>query len=144
MPDALYPWLKAAHIAAAVAFVSGLLAGAIALAALRDGRFPEAASASFMQAVRTWDRRVTTPAILLVWALGLTLALQGHWLRSAWLPAKLVIVLALSAWHGVQSGTLRRLAGGAPPHPRGPRGFVPLVILAAVLAVVLLAVLKPL
>jgi len=59
-------------------------------------------------------------AILLVWALGLTLALQGHWFRSVWLPAKLVIVLALSAWHGVQSGVLRRLAGGA--STRGGRG----------------------
>jgi protoporphyrinogen IX oxidase len=143
MLDALYPWLKAAHIAAAVAFVSGLLAGAIVLAAVQSQRFPEPASASFMQAVRAWDRRVTTPAILLVWALGLTLALQGHWFRSVWLPAKLVIVLALSAWHGVQSGTLRRLAGGATVSPRREHAFVPLAIFFAVLAIVLLAVLKP-
>ena len=144
MLDALYPWLKAAHIAAAIAFVGGLLAGAIALAAVHGDRFPAPASVPFIQVVRAWDRRVTTPAILLVWALGLTLALYGHWFRSVWLPAKLVVVLALSAWHAVQSGTLRRLAGGAPTDPRGRRGLVPFVILAAVLAVVLLAVLKPL
>jgi putative membrane protein len=141
---ALYPWLKAAHVAAAVAFVGGLLAGAMALAAVQGERFPPSASAAFMRVARAWDRRVTTPAILLVWALGLTLALQGHWFRSVWLPAKLVVVLAISAWHGVQSATLRRLAGGAPTHPKGRHGLVPLAILAAVLAIVLLAVLKPL
>src|SRR5579859_5611613 len=135
MPDALYPWLKAAHVAAVIAFVSGLLAGAIALAAVQSDRFPAAVSAAFIQAVRTWDRRVTTPAILLVWALGLTLALQGHWFRSVWLPAKLAIVLALSAWHGVQSGMLRRLVGGATAAASPWRGFVPLAILIAVLAV---------
>lgn len=141
MLDALYPWLKAAHIAAVITFVGGLLAGAIALATVQREGFPQSATPAFIQAARAWDRRVTTPAILLVWALGLTLALQGHWFRSVWLPAKLAVVLALSAWHGVQSGTLRRLAGGAPA--RNGRGAVPFAILAAVLAVVLLAVLKP-
>jgi putative membrane protein len=143
MLDALYPWLKAAHVAAAIAFVGGLLAGAIALEVVQSDRFPAPASVAFIEVARAWDRRVTTPAILLVWALGLTLALQGHWFHSVWLPAKLVFVVALSAWHGVQSGTLRRLAGGAPVGPRRGGGFVPFAILVAMLAIVLLAVLKP-
>lgn len=144
MFDGLYPWLKAAHVAAAFAFVGGLLAGAIALAAVHSERFPASASVAFIQVVRAWDRRVTTPAILLVWVLGLSLALQGHWFHSTWLLAKLAVVLALSAWHGVQSGTLRRLAGGAPARPARAGRLVPLAILIAALAIVLLAVLKPL
>ena len=143
MLDTLYPWLKAAHIAAGTAFVGGLLTGSIALATVQSDRFPTPASTAFIEVVRAWDRRVTMPAILLVWALGLTLALQGHWFRSVWLPAKLVIVLALSAWHGVQSGVLRRLAGGASTRGGRGSGAVPFAILAAVLTVVLLAVLKP-
>jgi putative membrane protein len=143
MLDALYPWLKAAHVAAAVAFIGGLLAGAIALAAVQSDRFPATASTAFMQVVRAWDRRVTTPAILLVWALGLTLALQGHWFHSAWFPAKLAIVVTLSAWHGVQSGTLRRVAGGRAMGPGRGLTITPFAILAAVVVIVLLAVLKP-
>ena len=143
MLEALYPWLKAAHMAAAIAFVGGLLAGSVALATVQSDRFPAAASVAFMQVVRAWDRRVTTPAILLVWALGLTLALQGHWFRSGWLIAKLTVVVALSAWHGVQSGTLRRVAGGAPTGQWRGLAIMPLAILAAVVVIVLLAVLKP-
>jgi uncharacterized membrane protein len=141
--DGLYPWLKAAHVAAAVAFVGGLLAGAIALAVVHGERFPASATAPFIQVVRAWDRRVTMPAILLVWAMGLTLALQGHWFSAGWLNAKLAIVVALSAWHGVQSGTLRRMAGGAPMGPWPGLAVIPFAILAGVVAIVLLVVLKP-
>ena len=143
MLETLYPWLKAAHVAAVVAFVGGLLAGALALAAIQNERFPASACVTFIQVVRAWDRRVTTPAILVVWALGLTLALQGHWFRSGWLIAKLAVVVALSAWHGVQSGTLRRVAGGAPMGSWRAHTNMPIAILAAVVVIVLLAVLKP-
>jgi uncharacterized membrane protein len=141
--NTLYPWLKAAHIAAAVAFVGGLLAGAIALATVRSERFPAAATTAFIRVVRAWDRRVTTPAILLVWLLGLSLAFQGHWFGAFWLWAKLVLVLALSAWHGAQAGALRRMAGGSAPDPPRGRQFAPLAIVVAILAIVLLAALKP-
>lgn len=139
---ALYPWLKALHVAAAVTFVGGLLMESVVLAATdRSGAQP--GLGPFLQAARAWDHRVTGPALLLVWALGLTLALQGHWFRSVWLPAKLVVVLALSALHGVQSGALRRLAGGLAPTPRRERRLAGPAILLALLVVVTLAVLKP-
>jgi uncharacterized membrane protein len=59
--------------------------------------------------IRRWDRRVTLPAMLLTWALGIAMAMQGGWFSSPWLMIKLIIVSALSALHGVLSGTLRRL-----------------------------------
>ena len=55
-----------------------------------------------VSAVRAWDQWLTTPAMLLVWGLGLTLALSQGWFFSHWLQVKLVFVLALSALHGVQ------------------------------------------
>ena len=39
--------------------------------------------------------------MLLVWALGLTLATAGHWFADGWLQAKLAFVLILSGLHGV-------------------------------------------
>jgi uncharacterized membrane protein len=136
--DVFYPWLKALHIAAAVTFVGGLLLEAVVLAAAEVSP-----PAHFIRAVRAWDHRVTGPALVLVWALGLTMAAQGHWFRSIWLLAKLAIVLALSALHGVQSGALRRLAGGLDVRPRRSVPPAAPAILAALVVVVLLAVLKP-
>lgn len=132
----VYPWLKALHVAAALMFVAGVLAVSVFLGSLP---LDTAALAPTARGVRRWDQAVTTPAMLLVWALGLTLALAGHWFADAWLQAKLVFVLVLSGLHGIQSGRLRRLAGGAPV---GKLRTAPLVIGCAV-AIALLAVAKP-
>ena len=89
-------------------------------------------------AFRTWDYLLTTPAMLLVWAVGLALVLWAHWFHSGWLRAKLTLVLVLSALHGIQSGTLRRLAGGE--GRSRPQGGPILVIVVGTLCIALLAV----
>lgn len=137
-PADLYPWLKALHVAAALGFVGGVLAVSVFLAAT----FAEAEGAAvpaLARAVRRWDQAVTTPAMLLVWAFGLALAVTGHWLADIWLQAKLVFVVVLSGLHGVQSGRLRRLAGGASVPSLRSAPFV----MACVLAIAVLAVVKP-
>lgn len=133
---AAYPWLKALHVAAALAFTAGVLTVSVFLSAARVG---DAGAGSIARGIRRWDQAVTTPAMLLVWALGLTLALTGHWLDDGWLQAKLVFVLVLSGVHGAQSGRLRRLAGSG---AAGASRSAPLVIGCAV-AIALLAVAKP-
>ena len=131
----LYTWLKALHVGAAMTFVAGVLSAAVFLAAQPGG-------AETAGALHRWDRRVTTPAMLLVWALGLVLALEGGWFRSGWLSAKLVLVVALSGLHGVQSAKLRRLAGGGATAALS--GLVAPLIVGAVVAVAVLVVVKPL
>lgn len=99
-------WLKAAHVGAALTWVAGLLLLSIA------SRGPSASEPSpeWRRFVLTWSRWVTTPAMLAVWGLGLTMAARAHWFSSGWLMAKLACVLALSAGHGYLSGRLRRRA----------------------------------
>lgn len=134
--DALYPWLKALHVAAALAFVGGVLAVSVFLRAASDGG---ELAAPIARRVRRWDRTVTTPAMLLVWALGLTLATTGQWFAAGWLQAKLALVLILSGLHGVQSGRLRRAAGGAPSRPMPAAG----IAIACAVGIAILAVVKP-
>ncbi len=131
-----YTWLKALHVAAAITFVAGVLGAAVFLAA------PPPGHAETARAIHRWDRTVTTSAMLLVWALGLTLALMGGWFRDGWLLAKLVFVVALSGVHGMQSAKLRRLAGGVAVTAPS-RLVAPLVVVAAV-AIAVLVVVKPL
>ncbi|ARP96763.1 CopD family protein [Bordetella genomosp. 13] len=129
----LYPWLKALHLAAALVFASGVLAMAGFL------RMMPAVPGDMAVAVIGWDRWVTIPAMLLVWALGLGLASGGGWIGDGWLYAKLGLVLLLSAIHGVQSGQLRRSARGLPTQrwPAMP------IIAASLAGIAILAVVKP-
>src|SRR5579864_1691960 len=140
----LYLWLKALHVAAAITFAGGVLATALVLPI--PGPVPGSIEASsptsrHLERLRAWQGRVTTPAMLAVWALGLMLAREGGWFVQAWLQAKLVLVLALSALHGVQSGVLRRLTGGSAVAPARWSGPLPVVTLLAGIAI--LAVMKP-
>lgn len=136
----IYPWLKGLHVAAAILFVGGVLSATAFLSSQAGGELsPEQRRAVI--AFRRWDSLLTTPAMLLVWALGLTLALSAGWFHSGWLPAKLVFVLLLSALHGIQSGTLRRLAGGQ-GSIRPQQGAI-LAILASTTCIAVLAVVKP-
>ena len=120
---------------AAFTFFAGVLAAAVFLAGA------DAASTGAVRAMRRWDQRVTTPAMLLVWALGLTLALAGGWFTAGWLIVKLGFVVALSGLHGMQSATLRRLAGGGPAP--APSRFAAPAAIVAILVIAILAVLKP-
>ena len=108
-----YLWLKAFHVAAVLAFVGGMLAEAVLLGASIQAGMNSAQRSPAIAALWRWDCTVTTPAMLLTWALGLGLALRGGWFSSVWLPLKLILVVALSGLHGVQSGTLRRMVGDA-------------------------------
>lgn len=134
--DAIYPWLKALHVAAALTFVGGVMAVSVFLrAAPPDDPFV----APIARGVRRWDQMVTTPAMLLVWGFGLTLAMAGHWFAAGWLQAKFVLVVILSGLHGVQSGRLRRAARGA--HTQ--RSYVAMVVVGCAVGIALVAVAKP-
>ena len=133
MPTDLYPWLKAAHVACALLFVGGVLAGSLVLAANLSAPDRIAPLAS---ALRRWDRMVTIPAMLGVWAFGIGLAIWGGWFAYFWLQAKVVLVVVLSAVHGIQSGKIRRLSSGAAVLSlNGAKIVLPIVVAIAVLAV---------
>jgi protoporphyrinogen IX oxidase len=140
-----YLWLKALHITAVVTWVGGMLAAAVAVAAISGARDQHeiAGRTAFLAHVRRWDRRVTTPAMLLVWLLGLALALTGNWFPQAWLVAKLALVLLLSALHGLLSGNLRRHS--LSQHPGSPASLrhAAAAAVVAVLIIIVLVVVKP-
>lgn len=139
-----YLWLKAFHVAAVVAWVGGMLVGAVTVAAFINGQSAASpARADLLQSVRRWDRHVTSPAMLLVWGFGSTLAYQGAIFREPWLMLKLGLVIGLSALHGALSGTLRRLARTDTGVPSGLSGHAPSFIVAVVVVIAVLVVVKP-
>lgn len=139
-----YLWLKAFHVAAIVGWIGGMLVSSIYLSMLVTSSLPPAAEAPPMiEIVRAWDRKVTTPAMLLAWALGMTMAVQAGWFSSRWLMVKLALVFGLSALHGVQSGMLRRMTRSANRPPPAFLRYAAPAILVAIAATAVLAVVKP-
>jgi uncharacterized membrane protein len=131
-------WLKAVHVAVVLVFAGGLLAQSLAVAAALQG----SVSPDLVARLRKWDQRVTAPALLAVWALGIAAALGGGWFGAGWLSAKLLLVAALTGLHGVQAGALRRLALGV-GRPRHGFAWAPVAVVLSFAAVALLAVGKP-
>ena len=81
--------------------------------------------------------------MILVWAFGITLASVGHWWTSGWLGAKLLIVLALSAYHGWMVGYGRKLARGERPASGTALRLMNELPGIATAAIVVLVVVKP-
>lgn len=109
-----YLWIVAAHVIFVIFWMAGLFMLPRYLVyhqeALVAGRADEAAE----WAVREGKIRsiILTPAMIVVWVLGLTLATVGqHW-GEGWLHAKLLLVLALSGYHGWAVAYAKRLATG--------------------------------
>jgi uncharacterized integral membrane protein (TIGR00701 family) len=137
-----YTWLKALHVAAVLTWVGGmlLLAVVIKVAAAISA---DARPAAFLDGVQRWNRFVTSPAMLLLWVLGLTLAMQGGWFSSPWLMAKLVLVVALSGLHGTLTGRLRKLAQGGENAPAALASYAAPAIVVSVVLIAILVIVKP-
>ncbi len=138
-------WLKGVHVGAVLLLAGGLVLLAVvatAWASATDTPTPDARR--LLNAVLQWDRRVTVPALAAVWASGLGLAVWGGWLGQGWLTAKIVLVIVLSALHGMLSATLRRRLERAPaaPSPAWMR-FGPVAIAAAFAMIAILVTVKP-
>ncbi|MGQ0558506.1 MAG: CopD family protein [Sphingosinicella sp.] len=136
-----YAWLKAGHVIFVIFWVAGLLM-------LPRFYLYHQETAPGSKEEKKWIERETrlrtiiiSPAMILVWVLGLSLA----WVTSAWshgwFQAKFALVVALSAYHGWMIGYGRRLAAGErPASDRNLRIMNELPGVAVVLIVVLVIV----
>ena len=145
-PGNLYNLVTLVHVSADLVFIAGLLAAALALAAL-SYQVPAdlVKERRLIAALRHWHRVVTGPALLVAWACGVWLAVRAGWLHSGWLHLKLALVLALSALHGMLSGSLRRATASTPAPATPARAWrvTPALALGAIVAVIWLALMKP-
>ena len=141
-----YLWVKAAHIIFVIFWMAGLFLLPRYLVHHQDALgSPQAAE--WTRREELLRRMILTPSILAVWLLGLALAANlGLFEGGAglgWLHAKLLVVLALSGYHGWAVGYSRKLArgqGGIASRRLRLLGEVPAL---AVVAIVILAVVKP-
>ncbi|MCD7110900.1 CopD family protein [Rhizobium sp. DKSPLA3] len=139
-----YLLIKSLHVATMVAWIGGMvLLSAIHLWLARAQCPRTDRETAVITTVRRWDGRVTSPAMGLTWLFGLVAAWQGDWFTAPWLHAKLLLVVFLSALHGMLSGALRRTAADPNRLPPAFARHAGAIVLVTMLVIVLLVVVKP-
>ncbi len=88
-------------------------------------------------------RLIINPSMIAVWILGLTLAFTTHAYSQGWFQAKFVLVLAMSGLHGFYAGCVRRFAQDRNTRSQRFYRVVNEVPAALMVAIVILAVVKP-
>ena len=117
---AAYDWVKAAHLIFVIFWMAGLFMLPRYLVyhqeALAAGHAAEAAE--WVSREAKIRHIVLTPAMVIVWVLGIALALNLGIASGqpglGWLHAKIFLVLILSGYHGWAAGYARKLAAGKP------------------------------
>ncbi len=109
-----YLWIKAAHLIFVIFWVAGLFMLPRYLVYHQEAiaRGDRGAAALWVARETKLRSIILTPAMILVWVLGLSLATIGHHWMEGWLHAKLLFVLALTGYHGWAVGYARKLGAG--------------------------------
>lgn len=140
----LYLWVKALHII----FVIALMAGLLIYPRYKLHQLKSAPGEVLFETMKEASDRlrkiILNPALVLVWVFGITMiTLNQSLLGQGWFHTKLLLVLILSGLHGYFISVGKKIdRGDVAPTPRTMKMLneVPFLIM---IAVVLLAVLKP-
>lgn len=111
-----YPWVKAAHVIFVIFWMAGMFMLPRYLVYHQEDGVEGPQAQRWVDRERKLRAIILTPSMLIVWALGLSLAahvgLFSTGAHLGWLHAKLLIVLVLSAYHGWAVRYSRDLAMG--------------------------------
>ena len=146
---AAYDWVKAAHIIFVIFWMAGLFMLPRYLVyhqeALAAGRIDEAAE--WVEREGKIRHIILTPALIVTWVLGLSLALNLGLADEVpglgWLHAKLALVLLLSGYHGWMVGYAKKLAAGKPTLTGRHLRMLNEVPALAVSLIVILVIVRP-
>ena len=138
-----YPWIKALHVIAVMAWMAGMLY-LPRLYVYHAGVAPGSEASEMLKVMeRRLMRAIINPAMAASFVLGILLLIQIDAWDQGWVWAKIVLVLGLGALHGELSRWRRAFAEDR--NTRGARFYrvineVPTLIM---IAVVILVIVKP-
>ena len=142
-----YPWIKAAHVVFVIFWMAGLFMLPRYLVYHQEGLGDAAEEARWIKREGVLRRMILTPALVIVWVLGLLLAANTGLFDGAaglgWLHAKLAIVVLLSGYHGWAVGYGRKLAHGIASLPGRRLRLVNVVPALATVLIVVLVIVRP-
>ncbi len=140
----VHPWLKALHVIAVIAWMAALLY----LPRLYVYQCVAEPGSELSETLKIMERRllraIMTPAMIAAWLFGgLLMATSVVDLGEGWVQAKIVLVVAMTAMHGLMAGWRRDFAADA--NRRAQRFYrvaneVPTLLM---IAIVILVVVRP-
>lgn len=110
-----YLWVKAAHVTFVIFWMAGLFLLPRFYVYHHETSPGSAEDRAWTAREDRVRRIILLPAMLVVWVLGLMLALHLDAFSMGWFHAKLALVIALSAYQGWLSVYGKRLAAGKRP-----------------------------
>ena len=110
-----YLWLKAGHIIFMVFWLAGLFMLPRQMIYLHPASPGSDESALWAKRIGLLRKVILTPSLIVVWVLGLLLAMTiGAW-DQGWFHAKLLFVVLLTAFHGIMVARAKKMIAGERP-----------------------------
>jgi putative membrane protein len=139
----MYLWIKALHVIAIISWMAGMLYLPRLFVYHTDAEPNSVQAKTFEVMEHRLLTYIITPAMAVAWITGIALVLQGGWLTAGWLHAKLVLVLILSAMHGVLSRWTREFRTGKNTHSQKFYRIINEVPTVLMILIVILVVVQP-
>lgn len=108
----LYLWLKAAHLIFVIFWMAGLFMMPRFFVYHQEAAAGSPEAALWVEREAKLKKIILNPSLIVVWLLGLVLAVQIGAFSQGWFHAKLLFVVLLSGYHGWMVGYARKLARG--------------------------------
>jgi putative membrane protein len=143
LPATAYVWLKAIHIIAVIAWMAGLFYLPRLFAYHADAEPESVQSETFKVMERRLLGIIMNPAMVATWALGLALAWIGGSWTAPWFLTKLALVVVMTWFHFWLASCSRAFAADANRRPASTYRIINELPTILVIAIVILAVVKP-
>jgi len=144
IPVDLYLWIKALHVISVIAWMAGILY-LPRLFVYHSGAAP---GSELSETLKVMERRllraIMTPAMLASYVFGIALVLSEFvdW-KSGWLHVKLVLVLALTAGHGLMARWRKEFERDANKRPARFYRIANEIPTLLLIGIVILVIVKP-
>lgn len=138
-----YLWVKAAHLIFVIFWMAGLFMLPRFFVYHQQSAPGSPEDAAWIDREARLLSIILNPSMLIVWALGLMLALDIGAFVMGWFVVKMLMVLALSAYHGWMAGYARTLASGDRTLSEKTLRLVNEVPGIAAAAIVILVIVRP-
>jgi putative membrane protein len=139
----MYLWLKALHIIAVISWMAGMLYLPRLFVYHAAAELGSAQAETFKLMERRLYRFIMLPAMIASWLLGIALLWVTQDFAAGWFHAKLAAVIAMTIMHGLFGRWANEFSHGRNRHTAKFYRLVNEIPTVLLIAVVLLAVLKP-
>ena len=138
-----YEWIKAAHVIFVIFWIAGLFMLPRYYVYHQESAPGSAEEKKWIERERKLRTIIISPAMIMVWLLGLALAYILQAWGETWFQLKVATVLGLSAYHGWMVGYGRKLEKGERPVSDRTLRIMNEVPGAATALIVILVIVKP-